>query len=179
MPNPALKLKEAVMLNYIKDFLFLNILQLVPRFRGDSIVRAKLLKASGANIGRSVKIKSGLIVEPIGKSCNITIGDDTFLNTGVRLASKGKIEIGSNCAIGPSVSFETVNHAMGDNFQWQTTSQNISVGNNVWIGAGAIILPGVVISDSAIIAAGSVVTRDVKANATVAGVPAKEIKSNS
>lgn len=166
------------MLKYIKDFLFLNILQIVPRFRGDSIVRAKLLKASGAKIGRSVKIKSGLIVEPIGASSNITIGEDSFLNTSVRLASRAGIDIGSNCAIGPSVSFETVNHVMGDNSKWTTTSDAIKIGNNVWIGAGAIILPGITISDNAIIAAGSVVTRDVKSQSTVAGVPAKEIKSN-
>ena len=165
------------MLRYIRDILFLNILRIVPRFWGDSIVRAWLFSASGAKVGRSVKIKSGLMLEPIGASGNVIIGENTFINTNVRFAAKGIIYIGSNCAIGPCVCFETVNHVKGDDAKWLTTSSEIRIGNSVWIGAGAIILPGITISDGSIVAAGSVVTRDVSPNSTVAGVPAREIKS--
>lgn len=57
------------------------------------------------------------------------------------------------------------------------TSQPIVIGNNVWIGAGAIVLPGVTIGDNAVVGAGSVVTKNVEANTVVAGDPAKPIKS--
>jgi maltose O-acetyltransferase len=164
------------MLSYTRDFFFLNLLHLVPRLRGDSLMRAWLVRASGARVGRSVKIKSGLVVEPIAASRNLVIGDDTFINTNVRLAARGKIEIGSNCAVGPCVCFETVNHVLEGGNAWATTVKETKVGNNVWIGAGAIILPGITIGDGAVIAAGSVVSRDVKPNTMVAGVPARKIR---
>lgn len=59
---------------------------------------------------------------------------------------------------------------------WKTIGAKINIGNNVWIGAGAIVLPGVTISDNSIIGAGSVVTKDVPRNCVVAGNPAKIIK---
>jgi acetyltransferase-like isoleucine patch superfamily enzyme len=86
------------------------------------------------------------------------------------------IEVGRNCLIGPSCYITDHDHGteMGTSMAQQPlVGSAVRIGNNVWIGAGAIILKGVTIGDGAIIGAGAVVTRPVRSNAKVAGVPAR------
>lgn len=110
----------------------------------------------------------------------IKIGKNTTINRGCKLFASHYhkdvyIDIGDNVAIGP----ETFFFAAGHDYCYLNlpdTAQNITVGKNVWIGGRSIILHGVNIGEGAIIAAGSVVTRDVESYTIIGGVPAKLIK---
>lgn len=106
---------------------------------------------------------------------NIRLGRGVFANFGCVFLDVGLIEIGDDCQIGPLVQILTADHPrdpVGRRAGWET-GRAIRIGENVWIGGGAILLPGVTVGADAIIGAGSVVTRDVPAGATVAGNPAR------
>lgn len=107
---------------------------------------------------------------------NITIGKNVFINSGCCFQDQGGIEIGDNVLIGQQVVLATLNHDLQPDKRANMIPSSIKIGNNVWIGAHATILPGVTIGDGAVIAAGAVVTKDVLKNTIVAGVPAKIIK---
>ncbi len=106
---------------------------------------------------------------------NIHLGANVFINFGCIMLDIAKIEIGEGTLIGTSVQILTADHPRDPALRKQGYESGIAVtiGKNVWIGSGAIILPGVTIGDDAIIGAGSVVTRNVAAGATVMGNPAK------
>lgn len=106
---------------------------------------------------------------------NIHIGKGVFINSCCTFQDQGGIYIGDNVQIGHSVTLVTLNHDKNPKKRRTLHPKPIKIGNNVWIGSGAIILPGVTIKDDAIIGAGSVVTKDVKNGCTVVGNPAKEI----
>jgi maltose O-acetyltransferase len=85
-----------------------------------------------------------------------------------------EICIGKNCLIGPDVGIYTAGHQLRSEDRTLTCTANpISIGDDVWIGGHSTILPGVSIGDGAVVAAGSVVTKDVKSRTMVAGNPAK------
>ena len=103
-----------------------------------------------------------------------------YMNAGAQIRCKERITIGDNCAIARNVlimDFDAHLITYADGTTNKVTAP-ITIGNCVWIGAGATILKGVTIGDNAIIGAGSVVTKDVKANTIVAGNPAKVIREN-
>jgi maltose O-acetyltransferase len=110
----------------------------------------------------------------------VKLGDRVSINRGSEfycsLANRSKITIGSNVLIGPHVKFYGAGHDYSDD-AFVDTGADIEVGDNSWIGAGAVVLQGVHIGEGAIIAAGSVVTRNVSARTIVAGVPAKFVKA--
>jgi maltose O-acetyltransferase len=107
----------------------------------------------------------------------IKIGRESFVNYGCIFLDVGLITIGDNCQIGPAVQIYTADHPRDPELRRSglESARPVTIGNNVWIGGGTIILPGRTIGDDAIIGAGSVVTRDVPAGATVAGNPARSI----
>ncbi|MHB9292830.1 putative 2,3,4,5-tetrahydropyridine-2,6-dicarboxylate N-acetyltransferase [Hollandina sp. SP2] len=108
---------------------------------------------------------------------NIRIGRNVFINSGCRFQDQGGISIGDGVLIGHNVVLATLNHDLAPEKRATLHPAPIVIGTDVWIGASAIILPGVTIGDGAIIAAGAVVTKDVPANTIVGGVPAKIIKT--
>ncbi len=108
---------------------------------------------------------------------NISIGKRVFINEGCCFQDQGGIEIGDDCLIGQQVVIATLNHDLDTSKRGNMRSAPVKIGNKVWIGAHATILPGVTIGDGAVIAAGAVVTKDVPANSVAAGVPAKVIKT--
>ena len=108
---------------------------------------------------------------------NIRVGKRVFINFGCTFMDRGGITIGDDTFIAPHVQLITENHGLSPEKRRYITSLPIVIGQNVWIGAGAIVLPGVTIGDNAVIGAGSVVTKNVAANTVVAGNPAKLIKT--
>ena len=107
---------------------------------------------------------------------NIHLEENVFINSGCHFQDQGGVYIGEHSFIGHNVIFATLNHDMNPYTRADTHPKPIHIGKRVWIGSGVIILPGVTIGDNAVIAAGSVVTKDVEANAIYGGNPAKFIK---
>ena len=106
---------------------------------------------------------------------NIRIGSGVFLNFNCVLLDVCSIEIGDKTQIGPAVQIYAADHPRDPEARRANLENGrpIRIGANVWIGGGAIILPGVTIGDDAIIGAGSVVTRDVPSGSIVVGNPAR------
>lgn len=110
---------------------------------------------------------------------NIHIGERVFINSCCCFQDQGGIYIGDDCLIGHRVTIATINHGLKPEDRFTCHLAPARLGRNVWIGSGAIILPGVAIGDNAVVAAGAVVTKDVAQGAIVAGNPARLIKNVS
>ncbi|MFI7855735.1 sugar O-acetyltransferase [Pseudomonas promysalinigenes] len=106
---------------------------------------------------------------------NISIGRNTFMNFNCVILDVVPVRIGDDCQIGPCVQIYAADHPLDPEVRRSglESGRPVTIGNNVWIGGAAIVLPGVTIGDNAIVGAGSVVTRDVPAGATVVGNPAR------
>jgi acetyltransferase-like isoleucine patch superfamily enzyme len=136
-------------------------------------IRSLLSKLTGKPLGDSFMMFPPFYTD-FGK--NISVGKNVFINSGCRFQDQAGITIGDGVLIGHNVVLATLNHGLSPSDRSTTYPAPIKIGNNVWIGANATILPGVTIGNNAIIAAGAVVTKDVPENAVVGGVPAKLIK---
>ncbi len=121
------------------------------------------------------------IIEP-GFRCdygsNIYLGKNFYANFDLIILDVCEVRIGDDCLCGPRVSILAAGHPVdpGERRSGQEFGKPITIGHNVWLGAGAIINPGVTIGDNTIVGSGSVVTRDVAANTVVGGVPAQIIR---
>ncbi|MDE6343039.1 MAG: sugar O-acetyltransferase [Muribaculaceae bacterium] len=109
---------------------------------------------------------------------NIFIGEGFFANFNLTILDEAEVRIGDNVFIGPNVSIYTACHPLdapsrNTLVEW---AEPVTIGNNVWIGGSATILPGVTIGDNTVIGGGSVVTKDIPANVMAAGNPARIIK---
>ena len=109
---------------------------------------------------------------------NIHLGDGVFLNFNCVILDVVEVVIGNGTQIGPAVQIYAADHPRDAETRKTGLEfgRPVRIGSDVWIGGGAIILPGVAIGDGAVIGAGSVVTRDVAAGQTVAGNPARPRK---
>jgi len=112
---------------------------------------------------------------------NIRLGANVFLNYNCVILDTAPVTIGDDTRIGPAVQIYTADHPRDPAVRRSGLESGVpvTIGSNVWIGGGAIILPGVTIGDDAIVGAGSVVTRDVPAGATVAGNPARVVSAKA
>jgi acetyltransferase-like isoleucine patch superfamily enzyme len=108
---------------------------------------------------------------------NIRVGKNVFINHCCEFMDRGGISLGDNVLIGPKVNLITINHPMQPGRRRSTFCAPIVVKCNAWIGVGASVMPGVTIGENAIIAANAVVTKDVPANTTAGGIPAKVIRT--
>lgn len=110
---------------------------------------------------------------------NIRIGSNTFLNYDAILLDCAAITIGDNVAIGPRAQLLTALHPMGDHEArrqgWESAAP-VTIGDNVWLGGGVIVCPGVTIGRNTVIGAGSVVTRDIPDHVFAAGNPCRVIR---
>lgn len=126
------------------------------------------------------EVGAGVIIRPpfyCDYGYNIKLGAGVFLNFNCIILDIAEVSIGDRTQIGPGVQILAADHPRNP-IQRNTGlefGRPVKIGRNVWIGAGALILPGVTIGDDAIIGAGSVVTRDVPTGATVVGNPARQI----
>ena len=107
---------------------------------------------------------------------NIHLWKEVFINSGCKFQAQGGIYIGDKSLIGHNTVIATINHEINPEMRRDLIPSRVTIGNNVWIGSGSIILPGVSIGDNSIIGAGSVVTKNIPDNCVAAGNPAKIIK---
>ena len=124
-------------------------------------VRVWALRICGFKVGEKVYVSSGLIISTISN-------EETY-----------NLEIGNRVSISPRVTLILTSDANWSklNEKIKPVRGSIKIGNDSWLGAGVIVLPGVTIGESSIIGAGSVVTKDVPSNSIYAGVPAKFLRS--
>lgn len=108
---------------------------------------------------------------------NIRLGERVFINSGCKFQDQGGITIGDDCLIGHNTVLATLNHDIAADRRADMHPGPIVLGRNVWVGANVTILPGVTVGDDAVIAAASVVTKDVPARAIVVGSPARVVRS--
>ena len=109
----------------------------------------------------------------------ISIGQHSFINMGATMLDNSPISIGNNVLIGPNTQFYTPSHLIDyrKRRDWETTCLPITVEDDVWIGGNVVICQGVTIGARSVVAAGSVVTKDVAPDTMVGGQPAKLIKT--
>lgn len=108
----------------------------------------------------------------------VRIGDHCYINRGVQFCGEAEITIGNDCAVGYETLFVTVSHAIPhqDRRAGEGLEEPIVVGNGVWIGSRVMVLPGTVINDGCIIAAGAVVRGVCDSHGLYGGVPARRLK---
>ncbi len=155
----------------------------IPGFRSASGVKSFLYKLSGMAIDRDVMIVGPVKVDYC-LSCDVlssvSIGEGTYIGRDFRVSTyKSEICIGKYCQIASEVNLETNTHLLEERVgPYRVRIQKpIVIHDRVWIGSRSLILPGVTIGQNAVVAGGSVVTRDVPANTLVGGSPARIIRA--
>jgi len=130
------------------------------------------LRALFARVGQNARIEAPF---HCAYGMNISLGPDVYLNAGCTILDTAPVLIGAQTLLGPGVQIYCANHHQDPEKRAAglEIALPVTIGRRVWLGGSAIILPGVCIGDGAIIGAGSVVTRDVEAGATVVGNPAR------
>lgn len=110
---------------------------------------------------------------------NIEVGENFYANFGCTILDVNKVRIGDNVLLAPNVQIYTATHPIdpAERLAGKEYAKPITIGNNVWIGGGSIICPGVRIGDNSVIGAGSVVTKDIPDNVVAAGNPCRVIRS--
>ncbi len=138
----------------------------------DRTERTRLLTQLLGSVGRDVDVRAPLFCD---FGTHIVIGDRTFVNFGLVALDVASITIGDDCQIGPNVQLLTPIHPLDPEARrnkWEQAAP-ITIENNVWLGGGVIVLPGVTVGENSVIGAGSVVSRDVPANVVAVGSPAR------
>ncbi|UED88290.1 sugar O-acetyltransferase [Streptomyces profundus] len=127
------------------------------------------------DLGTDAHIRPPLFVD---YGTYISVGDRTFINYNFTALDVARITIGQDCQIGPQVQLLTPTHPLepGPRRDKLEAAKPITIGDNVWLGGGVIVLPGVTIGDNSVIGAGAVVTKDIPADVLALGNPAKVIR---
>lgn len=144
----------------------------------DALSREGIVLGDYVTIGKRSVIRTSGSVTAIGKGFKMgshsSFGNDCFVG------AAGGVEIGDYCAFGQNVRFHSENHRFDDPdkpiHEQGVTNKGIKIGNDCWIGAGAVFLDGVVIGDGCVIGANSVVTKSFPDHCVLAGVPARVIR---
>lgn len=137
--------------------------------------RTEILRRLLAEIGNDCYIEPPLHVN---WGCHTHLGHHVYANFNLMLVDDGDIFIGNHVMFGPNVTLATAGHPIMPQLRQEGMQFNIPIriGNNVWIGAGTIVLPGVTIGENTVIGAGSVVTKDIPANVVAVGNPCKILR---
>jgi len=168
----------------VKNFLICSfemvsaIVFILPRHKLFNIVKSNFLRLLSAKIGKNITYYPGIKISP---GTHLTLGNHVDLAWGVLITTAGGVEIGDRTLIGYNTMIFSANHVIPPGidkiFYAGHEKKKVTIANDVWIGAGCIILPGVNIGEGAIVAAGSIVTKNVEPFSMVAGVPARLIKN--
>ncbi len=137
--------------------------------------RQDIMRRLFRRVGERVWIEPNFACE-FGK--NISIGNDVYINFGCVILDCGQVSIGNNTLIGPNVGLYSGNHTLDaqERMAGGLIPKDIHIGNRVWIGGNAILLPGVNIGDDSVIGAGSVVTHSIPSGVLAAGNPCRVIR---
>ncbi len=161
----------------IMDYIVAKIVNFLPDVPILNVLKSKLMRIRGAKIGKTLKALEGIYIDRFNK---IIIKDDVSIASNVTIIAVGGVKIGSRTMIGHGSKIITAGHNIPvDKGPMRFSGaflNEIVIENDVWIGTQVVILPGVKIGKGAIVAAGAVVTKDVKPFSVVGGVPAKLIK---
>lgn len=152
----------------------------LPLFTAGTVI-ARLYRAAGFSVGPGSSILGPLrIISGTQLYANLTIERNAIIANDVTINVDDRVTIGDSASIGPFVRIYTGTHAIGPGSRRMVRtpiSKPVCIGRGVWVGVGAIVLPGVTIGDGCIIGAGSVVATDVDAHTYVAGNPAQVVGS--
>ena len=127
------------------------------------------------------RVGAGVIVKPplrCDYGTPISIGPGTFVNYEAIMLDAAPIRIGAACQLGPRVQLITATHPIDPGprrLGWES-AEPVTLGDNVWLGAGVVVCPGVTIGDDTVVGAGAVVARDLPAGVVAAGVPARVLR---
>ena len=147
----------------------------LPYSLGAKHIRRLCAKCMLDKCGKNVNIEHGAF---LASGSGIEIGDNSGIGLNCRVA--GPLSIGDDVMMAPNVTVVTQNHETSDlsrPMRLQTApKKKVTIGNDVWIGTNAVIMPGITVGNGVIIGAGAVVTKDVPDYAVVGGIPAKIIK---
>lgn len=137
--------------------------------------RKALLQQLLGKIGENIDIQTPFYCD---YGCHIYAGENLFMNFNCIILDCAEVRIGDNVMMGPNVQLYTATHPLQatERIKGPELAFPITIGNNVWLGGGAIVCPGVTIGDNTTIGSGSVVTKDIPANVFAAGNPCKVIK---
>lgn len=138
--------------------------------------RREMLKEMFAEIGEDCYIEPPFHANWGGK--NVHFGNGVYANFNLTLVDDGKIFVGNNVMFAPNVTVASATHPINPNIRRKQAQYNLSIhiGDNVWIGANSVILPGVHIGKNTVIGAGSVVTKDIPDNVVAVGNPCRVIR---
>ena len=137
--------------------------------------RTEIFNFSNVKIGSHCLIQDHVYIRA-GFQGNITIGNYCAINSFAKLFGHGGIVVGDFTQLGPGSLITTTTHNYSEDLK--TEFKKVELGRWVWIGAYAIVLPGVTIGDNSVIGAGSVVTKDIAPYSVAAGSPARVIRKN-
>ncbi|MFD6177556.1 MULTISPECIES: sugar O-acetyltransferase [unclassified Isoptericola] len=141
----------------------------------DEAAARPLLERLVGHLGEGAFVKPPLFVD-YGE--NISIGARTFVNYNLTALDVATITFGEDCQIGPNVQLLTPTHPIDPQPRRDKleAARPITLGDNVWLGGGVIVCPGVTIGDNSVVGAGSVVTKDIPANVIAVGNPARVVR---
>ncbi len=140
-----------------------------------AVKRRELLEELLGGIGEGTEIRAPFHVD---YGSRIFIGARTFANFGLMALDVAEIRIGDDVQIGPNVQLLTATHPTDPDLRrdkWEF-GEPISIGDNVWLGGGAIVLPGITIGDNTVVGAGAVVTRNLPSDVIAVGSPAHVVR---
>ena len=142
----------------------------------EGIKREALLKEMFAEMGQNCYIEPPFYANWGGR--HIHFGNEVYANFGLTCVDDTHIYVGDKTMFGPNVILATANHPILPELREKDYQYNkeIHIGKNCWIGAGAIVVPGITIGDHTVIGAGSVVTKDIPANVVAVGNPCKVLR---
>jgi maltose O-acetyltransferase len=143
----------------------------------------KTTEARGLELHDHVRLYDGcrLVIDRMSAESGIVLGERVALNFGCYIEGSGGVHLGARSILGPHVVIVSSSHRVDPSMPVQQSGKAfgaVHVGEDVWIGAGVIIRLGITIGDRAVVGAGSVVTHDVPAGATVVGNPARILRTS-
>jgi maltose O-acetyltransferase len=141
----------------------------------DGVERHRLLLELLGHLGEGAEIKPPLRCD---YGFRIRVGARTFVNYGLVALDVASITIGDDVQIGPNVQLLTPTHPVEPEprrGKWEA-AEPIAIGDNVWLGGGVIVLPGVTIGENTVVGAGSIVRKDLPSNVVAAGNPARVVR---